>query len=308
MLAYMSLFDLILVQPIFNILVLIYGILPGHDFGVSLIIFTIIVRLAMWPLVKKQLNQTKVMRSLQPELIKVKQRAKGNKQLEAKMMMELYKERGVSPFGSIGLLLAQLPIFISLFAVVSLITQNASNIGKYTYGIIEQLPAVQAAMNGDFKATLFGFIDLTKHAVQPGDAGLYWPLLIMAVAAAVLQFVQSKQLMPQPKEKKRLRDLLKDQAAGKQVDQSEISGIVTGRMVWLFPILTFMVSIYLAGALVVYLLTQSAVAVIQQWLVLKDDEAELDKISTKTKGRAERAIEAEVVTSKSASKRKKRRK
>lgn len=303
----MSLFDLILVQPIFNVLVLIYGILPGHDFGISLIIFTVLVRLAMWPLVKKQLNQTKVMRAIQPELVKIKQRAKGNKQLEAQMMMELYKEKGVSPFGSIGLLLVQLPIFIALFAVVNLITQNASNIGKYTYGLIEQLPAVQSAMNGDFHTTLFGVVDLTKHAIQPGDAGVYWPLLIMAVAAAVLQFVQSRQLLPKPKEKKRLRDLLKDQAAGKQVDQAEISGIVTGRMVWLFPILTFMVSIYLAGALVVYLLTQSTVAVIQQWLVLKKDVQSLEKISEKTKGRAERAIEAQVV-SKGSSKRKKRRK
>lgn len=303
----MSLFDLILVQPIFNVLVFIYGILPGHDFGVSLVIFTVIVRLAMWPLVKKQLNQTKVMRTLQPELVKIKQRAKGNKQLEAQMMMELYKERGVSPFGSIGLLLAQLPIFIALFAVVNLITQDAANIGKYTYGVIEQLPAVQAAMNGDFHATLFGVIDLTKHAIQPGDAGVYWPLMIMAVAAAALQFIQSKQLLPQPKEKKRLRDLLKDQASGKQVDQSEISGIVTGKMIWLFPVLTFMVSIYLAGALVLYLLAQSAVAVVQQWLVLRKDETELEKISEKTKGRAERAIEAEVVPKRGPSKKKKRR-
>src|SRR5687768_7620928 len=137
----MSIFDLLLVQPIFNVLVLIYGVLPGNDFGVSLIIFTVLVRLAMWPMVKKQLQQTKVMRAMQPELLKIKKRAKGNKQLEAQLMMELYKEKGVSPFGSIGLLLVQLPIFIALFAVVKLITDSVSNIGKYTYDVVEQLPA-----------------------------------------------------------------------------------------------------------------------------------------------------------------------
>lgn len=302
----MNLFDLILVQPIFNVLVLIYGVLPGNDFGVSLIIFTILVRLAMWPLVKKQLKQTKVMRALQPELVKIKQKAKGNKQLEAQMMMELYKEKGVSPFGSIGLLLVQLPIFIALFAVVSHITENASNISKYTYDFFEQLPAIQSAIGGDFQASLLGLVDLTKHAVQPGDAGIYWPLFIMAILAAALQFIQSKQLLPQSKEKKRLRDLLRDQAAGKEVDQSEISGLVTGKMVWLFPVLTFAVSIYLAGALVLYLLTQSAVAVVQQWIVLRKDETELEKVSDQTKNRAEMAQEAEVVSKRS--KKKKRRK
>jgi len=301
----MSLFDIILVQPIFNVLVLIYGLLPGHDFGISLIIFTVIVRLAMWPLVKKQLHQTKVMRELQPELLRIKKQAKGNRQLEAQLMMELYKEKGVSPFGSIGLLLVQLPIFIALFAVVSQITQNADNIAKYTYSFIEQLPAVQAAMHGDFNTTLFGVVDLTKHAVQPGSAGIYWPLFIMAIAAAVLQFIQSKQLMPQPKEKKRLRDMLKEQSSGKQVDQSEVSAAVTGKMIWLFPVLTFTVSIYLAGALVLYLLSQSTVAVIQQWLVLRKDQDELQKVSEKTKNRAELAQEAKVVSKRSKKKRKK---
>src|SRR5688572_6262206 len=111
----MNLFDIILVQPIFNVLIGIYGLIPGHDFGLALIIFTILIRLIMWPLVKKQLHQTKVMRQLQPELAVVRKKAKGNKQLEAKMMMELYRERGVNPYGSIGVLLVQLPIFIALF-------------------------------------------------------------------------------------------------------------------------------------------------------------------------------------------------
>lgn len=302
----MSIFDILLVQPIFNILVLIYGILPGHDFGLSLIIFTVLVRLAMWPLVKKQLHQTKVMRAIQPEVAKIKQRAKGNRTLEAQLTMELYKEKGVNPFGSIGLLLVQLPIFIALFAVVRLMTENADNIAKYTYNFLEQLPAIQSAMNGGFHASLFGILDLTKHAVQGNSGAIYWPLLIIAVAAAVLQFVQSKQLLPEPKEKKRLRDIMKDQAAGKEVDQNEMNALITNKMIWLFPIMTFVVSIYLAGALVLYLLVTSLVAVVQQHLVLRKDEDELQKMSVKTKTRAELATPAEVVPKKAG--KKKRRK
>ena len=70
----MNIFDLLIVQPIFNLLAIIYGLLPGSDFGIALIIFTVLVRLAMWPLIKKQLHQTKIQRELQPELKKIKQK------------------------------------------------------------------------------------------------------------------------------------------------------------------------------------------------------------------------------------------
>lgn len=310
----MSLFDIILVQPIFNVLLFIYGIIPGHDFGIALILFTALVRFAMWPLVKKQLHQTKVMQKLQPELQKIKQKTKGNKQLEAQMMMELYRERGVNPFGSIGLLLAQLPVFIALFAVVRLITENhGTNIAKYAYDSIEQIPYIKdiIAHHDHFNNTLFGLVDLTRQAID--SHGVYWPLLIMAIVAAGLQFWQSKQLLPKVKEGRKLRDILKEQAAGKQVDQSEISALMSNRMIYLFPLLTFFVSIYFVGALVVYLLAQSAVAIGQQWYILRQDSDEMVAKANKTKTKATNAKEAEIIeqpikSSSSKSKKKKRKK
>lgn len=308
----MNFFDLILVQPIFNVLVVIYGLVPGQDFGVALIIFTIIVRLLMWPLVKKQLHQTKVMRKIQPELAKIKAKAKGNRQLEATMSMELYKEKGVNPFSSIGTLLLQLPIFIALFAVVSLITTDHNNIAKFTYDFFEGIPGIQSAITGKLNDTLFGVVNLTQRAFEGSMTN--WSLLVMGVIAAVLQFFQSKMLLPQPKEKRKLRDMLKEQANGKQVDQSEMSAQMTSKMIWIFPLLTFWVATYLSGALVLYLLTTNAVAIIQQYLVLHKDEDEMvnAKVSDKTKTRVQKAVEAEVVEAapkakKGASSKKKRR-
>src|SRR5882672_9001877 len=107
-------FDTLIVQPIFNLLVLIYALLPGHNFGLAIILFTIVVRLLMYPLVRKQLHQVKVMRKLQPELKRIKAAAKGNRQQESAMMMALYKERGVNPFGTIGVLFIQIPILLGL--------------------------------------------------------------------------------------------------------------------------------------------------------------------------------------------------
>ena len=58
----MNIFETIIVQPIFNLLMGLYSIIG--DFGVAIIIFTIIIRFALWPLVVRQLHQVKAMRKL----------------------------------------------------------------------------------------------------------------------------------------------------------------------------------------------------------------------------------------------------
>lgn len=316
----MSLFDTLIVQPIFNLLALIYGLLPGSDFGISLILFTVIVRLLMWPLVKKQLHQTKLMRGLQPELKKIKAKAKGNRQLEGQLMMELYRERGVKPFSSFGLLFLQLPIFIALFSVIQIITTNRDEIARFTYSSVEQLqPIANIITNRDhsFDTSLLGIVDLAKVGV--GENGVYFPIIIIAALAAALQYVQSRQITPRPETNKKLGEIFKDSAAGKEVDQSEMSAVLSNRMIVIFPFLTFMVGLYLPGALVLYFLTSSAVAVIQQHLLLNRDVEEMEAIadmdtknvktpSAVAKKRAANATEAVVTSSpKKKSKKKKRR-
>lgn len=313
----MNIFDLLIVQPIFNILLFIYGIIPGNDFGIALIIFTILVRLVMWPLIKKQLHQTKLMRKIQPELKKIKAKTKGNKALEAQLMMEMYREKGIKPFSSIGLLLLQLPIFIALFRVIQIITVERDQIGRYTYEFMSNIPAIGTLLDNPqaFNEYLFGIIDLTQTAFN--DNGIYIPLLLMALLAAGLQFVQSRQLLPQQKSKKRLRDIMKDSAKGKDVDQSEVTAIMSGRMIMFLPLVLFFVALYLPGALVLYYAMTSLVAVIQQHFVLSKDVEEMEDIAdapakksqktskkktkevegkkSEAKARAEKAQEATVV-------------
>src|SRR3990167_10717936 len=137
-------FTTIIVQPIFNLLVLIYALIPGHNFGLAIILFTILVRLCMWPLIKKQLHQAKLMRQLQPEIKKLKKAAKGNRQQESAMLMELYKERGINPFSSIGLLLVQLPIFIGLYSGFHRIIDNSQAIVDFSYSWVHNLGWIQS--------------------------------------------------------------------------------------------------------------------------------------------------------------------
>lgn len=309
----MNIFDLLIVQPIFNLLALIYGLLPGSDFGIALIIFTILVRLAMWPLVKKQLRQAKAQRELQPELKKIKQKAKGNKQLEGQLMLELYKEKGVNPLSSIGILFLQLPIFIALFNVIRIITNQRDQIARFTYDFVANLGPIHDIIysaNHYFNESLLGMVNLSKTAISEGS--IYWPLVVLAVAAAVLQYFQSKQITPQPTENKRLRDVMAASAAGKDVDQTEVSAIMSQRMLKIFPIMTFIIMIYLPGAIALYTVVGSIVAIIQQHIVLNKDVEDLEKVAagagksgTKVRvftqanaeERVKRAVEAEVVKS-----------
>lgn len=294
----MNIIDLLLVQPIFNLLAIIYAIIPGQDFGVALIVFTVLVRLAMWPLIKKQLHQVKVQREIQPELKKIKQKAAGNKQLEGQLMLELYREKGVNPMGSIVVLLLQLPILLALYNVIKILTQHGDQVSKWAYGFVQNLGPIQDIINSTthtFNESFLGVVNLSKAAVEGGQ--IYWPLMILAVLTAVLQYYQSKQISPQPTEHKRLRDVMAATAAGKEVDQSEVSAIMSQRMLFIFPVMTLFIMIYLPGALALYYSVGSAVAIIQQKIILSEDVKEMGVLAdvAKTSDREKNAQEAVVV-------------
>lgn len=294
-------------QPIFNALLLIYAVVG--DFGLSIIIFTIFVRLALWPLIKKQLHQTKLMRKVQPELKKIKARTKGNKQLEAKLMMEMYKERGIKPFSSIGVLLLQLPIFIGIYQVIIIITQHKDQIESHLYNFTKQLPDISEilAHPEKFNESLFGVINLTQTAI--GGGSIHVPLIILALIAAGFQYIQTKQIMPDSGSQKKLRDILKDASAGKEADQSDISAAMSSKMVTFMPLLLLAFALFLPGAVVLYYAASSIVAVIQQYFVLRKDEEEMEIIADqKTNKKPRTAKEATIVSKKSNKKSKKHRK
>jgi YidC/Oxa1 family membrane protein insertase len=272
----------LIVQPIFNLLVLIYGLLPGHNFGLSLIIFTIIIRLLMWPLVKRQLRQTKLMRKLQPELKRIKKEAKGDKQKESVMMMALYKERGVNPLGTIPILIVQLIILIGLYSGLRRVIDDPKNIVNFAYPALQHLDWMKHLSHhiGDFDNTLFGIVDLSRSALGP--AGMYIPALLLVVGSAAIQFLTSRQLMPSDKNARKLRQIFKDAGSGQQADQSEVNAAVGRSTQYLIPLMVFIFTVNLASALSLYWLTGGIVAYIQQTIALREDEEDMEKLASST--------------------------
>ena len=280
----------------------IYAVIPGGDFGVSVVIFTILIRLLLWPLVKKQLHQTKAIRKMQPELKKLREKYKDNKQAQGLAMMELYKKHNISPFGSIGILLIQLPILIGIYRVVQIFVLNRDELGRFTYGFMENLPVVKELIANpeNFNQNFLGLIDLTQHAIS--ENGFSIGLVILALIAAGLQYFLSKQMSPNEDSKKRLRDVLSEAGQGKEADQAEVNAIVMRKMMKFMPVMLFFIMISLPGALALYLATSNAVAYVQNKMILGKDVAEMEEVAKEktvnkkptAKQRVEKATEAKV--------------
>ena len=302
----MNVFELFIVQPIFNLLLFIYSIVPFADFGIAIIIFTIIIRFALWPLVVKQLHQVKAMRKLQPELAKIKKATKGNRQLESMQMLELYKKHGVKPFRSILILLIQLPIFIALFQVIQIFTTHRDAIEKFTYSFMQVFdPVKQLLANpANFNEKFLGVIDLTQHAFSAEGINIF--LILLAGIAAYTQYVISKQTSP-TSSNKRLRDVLAEAGEGKQPDQAELNAVMTSKMIKFLPFMMFFIMMGLPGALALYYVTSNLFAAVQQHYLLKHDAEDMDKLATQqlrsdsrkatARARAKQAREAELAVS-----------
>lgn len=294
-----DLWNALIVQPIFNLLVLIYGLLPGHNFGLAIIIFTVVIRLLMWPLVKKQLHQVKVMRKIQPELKRIKKEAAGDRRKESMLMMELYKERGINPFGTIGVLILQIPILIGLYVGLQKVLKDPGQIETFAYPFLQHLPWIEHIANNikEFDVSLLGVIDLTRAALGPN--GVYWPAMFIVIGSAVAQFYQSKQLAPDAKDARKLRDILRDAKEGKQADQSEVNASVGRSMRYLLPAMIFMFTVNIPSALALYWLVSGLAAIVQQGIILRDDTEEMEA-QTGSKDNKQ-VIEGEVVEKKTKS-------
>lgn len=293
-------FTALVVKPIFNLFVLIYGLLPGHNFGLAIILFTIVIRMLMWPLVKKQLHQTKVMRALQPELKRIKKAANGDRQKESMLLMELYKERGVNPLSAFPTLIIQFIVLIGLYSGLQKVIHDPHNIVNFAYPSLQQLPWLQHLSQNIhvFDNTLFGIVDLSRSAL--GKTGIYWPAMIIVLGSAITQYYQSKQLLPTSKDSRSLKDILREAGTGKQADQSEVNAAVGRSTRWLFPVLIFITTVNFPSALGLYWFVGGLVAYIQQAIVLRDDETEMEAIADAPARDTSKIPEAEVIETQSA--------
>ena len=150
-----------------------------------------------------------------------------------------------------------------------------------------------------FDPTLLGFINLSKSALTHGN-GIYWPAMIIVIASAVTQYFSSKQLLPDQKESRGLRSILKDAGTGNKADQSEVNAAVGRTTRYFIPVMIFLFTVSIASALSLYWFVGGLIAFLQQGYILRKDEDEMeviaDKPATKVNKPDRTVVESEVTT------------
>jgi YidC/Oxa1 family membrane protein insertase len=319
-----ELIDFLIVNPIVNILFVIYNFIG--DFGLAIILFTFIVKLITWPLMKKQLHQTKLMKQIQPELTEIRKRCNGNKQMESLQMMDLYKRKGVKPMASFWNLLIQLPIFIGMFTAIRVMAMPTQKdyVEKRAYAPIASMERIDTVIAQqrtyfeklaqktendadpvyEFKPMLLGRVDLS---VRPGTNSFSEIIVFcFALGAALIQYFASKMQLAQNKKKgakSTWKKMLSDAKAGKDPDQNDINAMVSNQMSFMMPLMMLMITINLPGALCFYYMLSSTISVFQQHHILNKVDKELDDntdraILKELKSKTKKIKEAEVIENK----------
>lgn len=217
--------------------------------GVAIIALTILVKILLYPFSVAQIKQQRALQELQPKMDEIRQRLKGDKEAQARELMELYKKEKVNPASSCLPLLIQLPIFIGLF--------EALREGLASRSLNLLYPFV--ANPGSIQHTLFGVIDLAK------------PSYILAVLAGAVQFWQSWQMFRKPSPAALPPPEVKATEGAKD---ENIAAMMNKQMMYIMPVVTVFIGFSLPGGLALYWLVMSALTVAQQALFLRKPRAQ----------------------------------
>jgi len=240
-----SLFTTLILQPILNLLVWLYNVVPGQDIGLAIILLTVIVKVILYPLTLAQIRQQRALQNIQPKIEEIRRRLKDNKEAQASELMALYAKEKVNPAASCLPLLVQLPIFIGLYRALSIgLTSNTLNL---LYPFVP---------NPQHINTMFlGIFDLTH------------PNYVLAVAAGLIQFVQTKQILKPPAAT--IAPPPTEVAQAPAAKDESMSAIMNKQMMYMMPIVTVVIGFSLPGGLTLYWLVMSLLTVLQQWWVMK---------------------------------------
>lgn len=234
-----NLFIIIFYKPILNLLVFLYNTISFGDFGVAIILLTVVIKLILWPLGKKAIKSQKSLQDLQPKIEELKKRYSDKAEL-SRATMDLYKENKVNPFSSCLPLLVQLPF---LWAVYRVFSDGVNNKLDLVYPYIHRPELINTMF--------FGFIDLAKSNIP------------LAILAGLAQFVQAKMLIT----KKPAVD-----STGSK-DES-MATIMNKQMLYFMPAITIFIGVSLPGGLTLYWFVLTALTALQQYITFykKTDE------------------------------------
>lgn len=235
----LTIYNAIIYRPLLNLLIFFYNVIPGHDIGIVIIVLTIVIRLLLAPSFHKSLKNQKAMNDLQPKLNALREKHKDDKEMQAKAMMDLYKEHKINPLSSCLPLLIQLPILIALYQVFRAALGSGNLTGLYSF----------VHQPSHISPYFLHLVDLSRIAWT--GSHIYVPALILGLLAGISQYWQSRMMLP------------------KTENNDPTARVMALQTTYFLPLFSVFISLRLPAGLPLYWVVTTLFAVAQQYYIIK---------------------------------------
>ncbi|MCX6703343.1 MAG: YidC/Oxa1 family membrane protein insertase [Candidatus Zambryskibacteria bacterium] len=233
-----SLFNTIFYQPLYNGLIYLMDTLPFFDAGVIVIIFTIVVKLIMFPLSIKATKAQMEMKDIEKDLERIKEQYP-DKQVQTQKTIELYKEKNINPFAGFFVLLLQLPIIIALYQIFL-----KSGLPVINMELLYSFVSAPLSISMNF----LGLIDIAGKSI---------PLAIIAGISTYFQIAYATPPASEPEPGK------------KPTMQQDVMKMMQTQMKYGFPVLVTFISWSVSAAVSIYWITSNLFTIGQELYIRK---------------------------------------
>lgn len=234
-----NIFNTLVHDPLYNLLIFLYNTVSFQDFGVAIILTTIILKFVLMPLSRKQIESQKKLQDLQPKIKEIQQKYKDNKEEQSRELMKFYRDNKINPFGGCLPLIVQIIFFIALWNALNTISKNEFVVSsEVLYPFIQNPERV--------KEMFVGILNLAH------------PNIWLAAITAGAQFWQMKMMIAK-------QPVVKE--PDKKDDQPDMAKMMNTQMLYLFPLLTLWMGATFASGLVLYWLVSTVFMIFQQQLL-----------------------------------------
>jgi len=245
-----EIYNIAFYQPLYNGFAFLINIMPFHSVGAAIIVLTFTVRFVLFPFSHKSIVTQRKMKQVEPELSKIKEKFKKNKEEQARQTMALYRAHGISPFSGFLFLFLQFPVFIALFMILK------NNI-VFDPDMLYSFVKIPEGANTIF----LGLVDISKSNY------------FISFLAGISQFVQIKLSMPKIQKKAQ-----KDTSFKGQLQKS-----MSVQMKYIMPVFIFFIAQKFSSGMALYWTTSNVFAILHEIVVAKKSKNILQKNDRKNR-------------------------
>jgi YidC/Oxa1 family membrane protein insertase len=235
-----TVWDILILQPFINALLLIYHYL-GNNFTIAIVVFTVVLRVILYPLTIQQQQQSKAMQALQPQIQDLQKKYGKDKEKFAAAQMELYKQAGFNPVGGCLPMLIQFPIMLGMYQsitrVMAVNPMQLFDLSKHLYPFLPQLSLLLPLNNR-----------LDIGPIQWLDLGQPDPYYILPILVAVTTFIQQKLMTP-------------------PTSGDDQSAAMNKQMMIMMPLMFGYFTAFWASGLGIYFIVSNLIGIAQYWLI-----------------------------------------